>query len=159
VRDGFQSAYLALQEAGKNGNGDRWATPVVLAALHEATKHARKQWQMNTGKVVREMASILSGNIADVCDIGPAGIVVKDFSTLPRHVTGAVQEVHETRNAQGTQIRIKLYDKTPILNLAVKLLALAPSEKLDVTVHGLEDRLSAALQRVPLEIEGELVES
>lgn len=161
VRNGFQAAWKVFKDAtGNNDDGvERWAKPRVLAALHEATKHAVQQWQISTSKVVRELASILDGNIADVCDVGPAGIIVKDFSKLPRHVTGAVQEIHETRNAQGTQIRIKLYDKMPAITLVTKLQGMAPAEKIDITVHGLEDRLSAALQRVPLEIEGELVES
>lgn len=162
MRDGFQVAWKAYCAAlGTNYTEEceaRWAKPRVLAALHEATKHAAQQWQISTSKVVRELASILDGNIADVCDVGPAGIIVKDFSKLPRHVTGAVQEIHETRNAQGTQIRIKLYDKMPAITLVTKLQGMAPAEKIDITVHGLEDRLSAALQRVPLEIEGELVE-
>ena len=162
MRDGFQTANKAYRDTISTGssvvNEARWAKPRVLAALHEATKHAVQQWQISTSKVVRELASILDGNIADVCDVGPAGIIVKDFSKLPRHVTGAVQEIHETRNAQGTQIRIKLYDKMPAITLVTKLQGMAPAEKIDITVHGLEDRLSAALQRVPLEIEGELVE-
>lgn len=162
IRDGFQSAlkayYTAYDVKSSKNNENRWAKPRVLAALHEATKHAAQQWQISTSKVVRELASILDGNIADVCDVGPAGIIVKDFSTLPRHVTGAVQEIHETRNAQGTQIRIKLYDKMPAINLVTKLRGMEPAKEINITVSGLEDRLSAALQRVPLEIEGELVE-
>jgi len=162
VRDGFQAAWKAYYAAtGTNCAEEheaRWAKPRVLAALHEATKHAAQQWQISTSKVVRELASILDGNIADVCDVGPAGIIVKDFSKLPRHVTGAVQEIHETRNARGTQIRIKLYDKMPAINLVTKLRGMEPAKEINITVSGLEDRLSAALQRVPLEIEGELVE-
>lgn len=162
MQNGFQVAWKAycatIDTNCTETYENRWAKPRVLAALHEATKHAVQQWQISTSKVVRELASILDGNIADVCDVGPAGIIVKDFSKLPRHVTGAVQEIHETRNAQGTQIRIKLYDKMPAITLVTKLQGMAPAEKIDITVHGLEDRLSAALQRVPLEIEGELVE-
>lgn len=161
VKEGFQAAWKAhITSIGYATECDeaRWAKPRVLAALHEATKHAAQQWQISTSKVVRELASILDGNIADVCDVGPAGIIVKDFSKLPRHVTGAVQEIHETRNAQGTQIRIKMYDKMPAISLLTKLRGMEPAKEINITVSGLEDRLSAALQRVPLEIEGELVE-
>jgi hypothetical protein len=156
LRDGLQHPGTTWARAG-NSNKQPWALPRVLAALHEATKNAAQQWQISSHKIAREMASILNGNIADVCDIGPAGITVKDFSQLPRSITGAVQEIHETRNAQGTQIRIRMYDKNPIINVLSKIHGLQQPEKLDITIHGLEDRLTAALKRVPVEIEGELV--
>lgn len=133
------------------------ARPQVQAALHQATEHALRQWEINPSKILRNMHSILEGNITDFCDVNPAGITLKDLNTLPKHLTAAIQEVHEIRNAQGTQVKIKLYDKLPMINACIRLLDMNPAQKVEVTVSGLEERLNEALKRVPLEIEGELV--
>lgn len=137
--------------------------PRVLAALHAVTEDAVKQFQINPNRVVRELSTLIGSNISDVMDIGPGGILVKDFSKLPREITAAVQEVQEVRNAQGTQIRVKLYDKVAAINTLCKLLGFN-KEKTEVTVSvDVGNRLDAALQRLkrvpePDAIEGELAQ-
>lgn len=135
-------------------------TPVVLAALHEVTKDAIRQFQINPRKVIRTLGSIMEGNIQDVCEISPAGISVKDFNTLPRYITAAVSEVHETRNAQGVQLRIKMHDPLAAANALARVMGMNQDKvHLNIDVD-LTQRLSLALQRAdaPLEIEGELVQ-
>jgi hypothetical protein len=120
-----------------------------------------QRWQISGNKVGRELASILNGNITDFCDVSAAGVTMKDLSKIPREVTSCIQEIHETRNAQGTQIRIKLYDKLAAANTAAKILELFPKETtINVMMTDLERRLSTGLQRLksePIDIEGELV--
>lgn len=125
--------------------------PQVQAALHEATKNAAHRWQISANKVGRELATILDGNITDFLDAGPTGIVLKDLTQIDRFKTGAIQEIHEIRNAQGVQIRIKLYDKIAAINTAARIMNLFPKETLQVEITGLEDRLERAMQRVTLE--------
>lgn len=138
-----------------------YTSPRVLAALRAITEDAVKQFQVNPNRIVRELSTLIGSNISDVMEIGPGGILVKDFSQLPREITAAVQEVHEVRNAQGTQIRVKLYDKVAAINTLCKLLGFN-KEKTEVTVSvDVGNRLDAALQRLkrvpePDAIEGEL---
>lgn len=156
---GFKTLIPALQMAGYT-NERSWAKPVVMAALHEMTKANVKRWEISGYKIARELSSILNGNITDFCDISAAGIVMKDLAALPKEMTACIQEVQETRNAQGTQLRIKLYDKMAAINTGAKLLDLMPKEKIELTITGLEDRLASAMQRLrhePQDIEGELV--
>lgn len=161
IRNGFYNANIALQAYKQNSNAakveDVFGRPQVLAALHKATEGAVRQYQISTHKIIREMASILNGNITDFCSVSAAGMVIKDLDALPREVTAAIQEIQETRNAQGTQIRIKLHDKIPVISAFIRMKGMNPAEKVDVTLHTLEDRLNEALKRVPIEIEGELV--
>ena len=160
IKNGFEAPTTALIKAGLS-QSFAWANPTVLAALHEYTKNVPRQWQINATKVVRQLHSVVSSNIADVCDITPAGVVLKDFSKLPRSVTDAVQEVHEIRNAQGTQIRVKFYDKLNAANILLKVMDAFPKEVLQVEFGGLEEKLVSAMQRLrhdaPETIEGELV--
>lgn len=159
VRNGFEPS-TALNKTGLSLD-TAWANPTVLAALHEYTKNVPRQWQINPTKVVRQLHSVVTSNISDVCDITPAGVVLKDFSQLPRSVTDAVQEVHEIRNAQGTQIRVKFYDKLNAANILLKVMDAFPKEVLQVEFGGLEEKLVSAMQRLrhdePKDIEGELV--
>lgn len=138
-----------------------WATPMVLAALREATKEARVRYEISTNKVIRELGNILDSNITDFIDVDPTGIQVKDFSLIPRQKLAAIKAIHEIRNAQGVQIKIELHDKMAALNTAAKLLEMNPADKVEVKVSGLADRLNAALERVGKDdetiIEGEWV--
>ncbi len=134
------------------------ARPIVIMAMRELTKDAIRQYQVNPNKLMRELGNIVDGNISDVCDITAAGIVLKDFSTLPRHITGAVEEVHEIRNAQGVQIRVKMHDKMGAINTLTKVLGMLAPQVVDVNVHSeLEVKLANAIARgkEPLMIEGE----
>lgn len=125
-----------------------YTKPTVLAALRAVTADAVKQYQVSPTRMVRELSKLIDSNISDVMEIGPGGILVKDFSELPREITACVQEVHEVRNAQGTQIRVKLYDKIGAINTLCKLLGFN-KEKTEVNVTvDVADRLSAALQRL-----------
>lgn len=159
IRSGLETPSKSLQRVGMSGTP--WANPTVLAALHEYTKNVPRQWQINPTKIVRQLFSTVNSNISDVCDITPAGVVLKDFSKLPRSITDAVQEVHEIRNAQGTQIRVKFYDKLNAANILLKVMDAFPKEVLQVEFGGLEEKLVSAMQRLrhdePKDIEGELV--
>jgi hypothetical protein len=132
------------------------ARPVVAAAMHRMTEHHLRQWEMNAGKVCRQLFSIVTANVTDVCDVTATGIRLKTLSDLPRHMTDAVQEIHETRNAQGTQLRIKFYDKVAAAGLALRLLDAMPKETLKVEVEGLERLLETALRRSDLKGEYEV---
>jgi hypothetical protein len=160
AKQGFDKLTGALAKAGIASTTDPWAKPRVCAALHEATKNMAKSWQINTAKVGRQIFNIIQSNISDVADIGPAGIVLKDFSQLPKHITDAVQEVHEVRNAQGTQIRVKFYDKLAAANIMLRVMNAFPKETLQVEFSGLDEKLASAIQRLksePKDIEGEVV--
>lgn len=129
--------------------------PVVLAAIHELTKDAAKIFQINPNKIVRELGGILDGNISDVCDISAAGITLKDFSKLPRHVTAAVAEIHETRNAAGVTTRLRMHDKIGAATALARILGINVATKVDITIKNeLEAKLSRALDREKDFIEG-----
>jgi len=135
------------------------AKPIVQAALHEATRDAKYRWQISAHKMGRELAGIMHSDIRDFITIDPATnrISLKDLEKLPREMTCAIQEIHETRTAQGTQVRVKLYDKLAAINTAAKIMNLFPKEVLSVEINGLEEKLSAALHRLensPKTIEG-----
>ena len=135
------------------------AKPIVQAALHEATKDSKYRWQISAHKMGRELASVMHSDIRDFIKIDPATnrISLKDLEQLPRAMTCAIQEIHETRTAQGTQVRVKLYDKLAAINTAAKIMNLFPKEVLSVEINGLEEKLSAALHRLenaPKTIEG-----
>jgi hypothetical protein len=134
------------------------AKPIVQAALHEATKDEKYRWQISAHKMGRELASVMHSDIRDFITIDPVTnrISLKDLEKLPREMTCAIQEIHETRTAQGTQVRVKLYDKLAALNTAAKVLNLFPKEVLSVEINGLEEKLAAALNRLegPKTIEG-----
>ncbi len=64
------------------------------------------------------------------------------------------------RNAQGTQIRIKMHDKMGAINTLTKVLGMLAPQQLDVNVYSeLEAKLANANARIkqPILIEGECV--
>lgn len=138
-----------------------WIRPVVNAALHQLTKNTISQWQCSLAKVHRVLFHILESKPTDVMDVTPAGIVLKDFSKIDPAKLAAVQEIHEIRNHQGTQTRIKFYDKIASATTLARLMGGFSNEKVDVniTIKGFEDRLATALQRISHDdvIDGEVV--
>jgi hypothetical protein len=160
-------AVLAVAKAGFSFTGLRnennierhIAKPIVQAALHEATKDEKYRWQISAHKMGRELASVMHSDIRDFITIDPATnrISLKDLEKLPREMTCAIQEIHETRTAQGTQVRVKLYDKLAAINTAAKVMNLFPKEVLSLEINGLEEKLAAALNRLegPKTIEGQ----
>ena len=137
----------------------------VQAALATATRNAVKTWQSSLPKVHDTMVNILDAKVSDVMDVSAAGIVLKDFSEIPPEKLAAIQEIHEQRNAAGTQIRVKFYDKIAAATVLSRMLGGFAPEKLEVSVDakGFEQRLANALSRIgkdpdPTVIEGELVE-
>lgn len=123
--------------------------PAVLAALHEVTRDCIVRFEVNPDRLVRELVPLIEANISDLMDIDATGITMKDFSKLPRHITAAVQEVHEVRNAQGTQLRVKLYDKLSAINTLNKMLGFNREKGPEVEVNvQVVDRLSSALNRL-----------
>jgi hypothetical protein len=159
-------AVLTVAKAGfrlmgiKTDGNIEWhiAKPIVQAALHEATKDEKYRWQISAHKMGRELASVMHSDIRDFITIDPATnrISLKDLEKLPREMTCAIQEIHETRTAQGTQVRVKLYDKLAALNTAAKVMSLFPKETISLEINGLEEKLAAALHRLegPKTIEG-----
>lgn len=157
---GFENLRHALYEAGMGSPTDPWMNATLNAAMHEMTKDSVRQWQSNAGKIVKTLFNILNAKITDVIDVTPAGIVAKDLSKVDPNILDGIQEIHETRNHQGVQLRIKMYDKIAAANTAAKLFGLNQPETLKVEFSVLDERLSTALQRIahdPEAIEGEVV--
>lgn len=159
TRSGFKSPTESLDRAKIYTN--RWIRPVVNAALHQATKKAVKNWECSLAKVHRVLFNILESKPTDVMEVSPTGIILKDFSQIDPAKLDAVQEIHEIRNHQGTQIRIKFYDKIAAATNLTRMHGGFTTEKLDVNVNfkGFEDRLASALQRIAQDdiIDGEII--
>lgn len=159
ARSGFKNPSESLNRA--KIWTDRWIRPVVNAALHHATKNAVKQWQCSLAKVHRVLFNILESKPTDVMDITPGGIILKDFSQIDPAKLDAIQEIHEIRNHQGTQTRVKFYDKIAAATNLTRMHGGFTTEKLDVNINfkGFEDRLASALQRISQDdvINGEIV--
>lgn len=173
AKNGFQSIRDALKEIGKEqkagatdpGQPDISCTlsATVQAALSHATKHVVKGWECSLPKVHRTLFNILDSKVTDVMDVTAAGVALKDFADIPIEKLDAIQEIHETRNPQGTQIRVRFYDKIAAATTLARLLGGFAPEKIDVNINiqGFETRLASALQRIgkdPDVIEGELVQ-
>lgn len=125
--------------------------PIVLAALHELTADSMRRCQMNVPKLVRELANIIDGNITDIVDAGAKGLRIRDLSDMPRNITAAVKEIHETRNSQGRQMRVLMYDKLQAMQQLATLLGLnKQKEATEVTVE-LGERLTKAIERASVQ--------
>lgn len=173
AKNGFQSIQEALKECGKEQKSSKPTDPTapdvscllsatVQAALSRATKHIVKGWECSLPKVHRTLFNILDSKPTDVMDVTAAGIALKNFSQIPIDKLDAIQEIHETRNPQGTQIRVRFYDKIAAATTLARLLGGFAPEKVDININiqGFETRLASALQRIgkdPDVIEGELV--
>lgn len=157
---GFENLRHALYEAGMGAPTDPWMNATLNAALHEMTKDSVRQWQSNAGKVGRLLFNILNAKITDVIDVTPGGIVAKDLSKVHPDTLDAIQEIHETRNHQGVQLRVKMYDKIAAAGTAMRMLGMHREDTLRVEFSVLDERLSTALQRIsrdPEALEGEVV--
>ena len=160
AKNGFAFSRTGENNAAYEKMLHRIARPHVQAALHRATEEATSRWQISANKVGRELASVLNSNITDYLTFNGADnrITLKDLNRLPKEMTAAIQEIQETRTAQGVTVRVKLYDKMAAMNTAARIMNLFPKETIKVEVTGLENKLSAALQRLQKEpIEGEVV--
>lgn len=133
--------------------------PIVLGAIQEITKLARKQIQVNPHKVIRTLGNILDANISDVLDVTNGTITLKDFAKLPRAVTAGVKSIHEIRGMQGTQIRVEMHNPLEAAQALARIMGMQKPQKLEIDVsEDLTKRLNAALERANREtvIEGVL---
>lgn len=168
------SDVISVLRGGKNtmqcGKGGRkkvvptvhpYLSKPAMAALAHATKEYRVKYHLNVNSVVRELATIMTANLGDFMEITEQGVKLKDTSGLDRVKFAAIQEVVEIATPHGRQVRIKLYDKMAAVALAAKLLDMAPPERKEIAISGLEGRLAEALARKDAyrdAIEGEIVE-
>lgn len=168
ARNGFQSITDALKEMGKAAQQPKdpakpdvscVLSATVQAALAQATRNVVKGWECSLPKVHRTLFNILDSRITDVADVGAAGIALKDFRTVPPEKLDAIQEIVETRNAQGTQLRVRFYDKIASATTLARLLG-GFTEKIEISVDvkGFEQRLATAIQRISADKVGEVIE-
>lgn len=92
----------------------------VLRYVQYLQEQRSQRLQLSADDVLEEIARIAKSNIADVVDITPLGIVVKNGQQLSRHVTAAISEITCTETERGVTTRVKLHDKISALNLAAK---------------------------------------
>ena len=170
AKTGFSSITEALKDMGKhaqqpNDPGKPDVSCVLSATVHaalaQATRQVVKGWECSLPKVYRTLFNILDAKITDVADVSAAGIVLKDFSTVPVDLLDSIQEIVETRNPAGTQLRIRWYDKIAAATTLARLMGgFTDKIEISVDIKGFEQRLASALQRIGKDedaIEGELV--
>lgn len=160
AKNGFERIRDSLREAGVDPTKEPWLKPVVNAALYRATQNSVNQWQCNASHITKTLKNILTARLTDVVDITPQGIGVKNIADIPHDALDAIQEIHETRNAQGTQLRIRMHDKIAAATTLARVMGLMQQTTVNVEVNVLEDRLASALQRLgrdPETIDGEFL--
>lgn len=106
--------------------------PKILAYINELEQKRSQRTQITGDRLLEELARIAFSNIVNFSSFTDSGVKVKDSSTLPDSVTGAIAEVtSETQETiagkhtfVNTKVKVKLFDKMRAIELAMKYLGM-----------------------------------
>lgn len=98
--------------------------PDIQAELQAARARRSKRTEIDQDAVLIELAKLTFSNITDFVDISPAGIVIKDITTLSKELTACIESVKSTPNQFGQTVMIKLHSKTKAIELAMRHLGM-----------------------------------
>lgn len=116
----------ATQAAIRAGYSERTANRIgpellVKTCIRDAIAAAQSKREQRTeitqDKVVSELAKIAFGNISDVMEWGPRGVVLKSSSELTEDQAAGVAEVSENTTKDGGSLKLKRHDKVKALEL------------------------------------------
>lgn len=149
LRAGYskKTAFRAGQVNMQNG--------AIQAAVRAAIDKRSKRTEIKQDDVVKELARIAFGNLANVCDWSDEGVFLKDSKELPEHLTTTVNEVTAKKvtitkdgyENETVNTRIKLKDPMKALDMLARhlgMFAADESEKAKTTAR-------AALEAIPRE--------
>lgn len=116
----------ATQAAIRAGYSERTANRIgpellgktcIRDAIAAAQSKREQRTEITQDKVVSELAKIAFGNISDVMEWGPRGVVLKSSSELTEDQAAGVAEVSENTTKDGGSLKLKRHDKVKALEL------------------------------------------
>ena len=99
---------------GKNGK------PLVYKAIREALAQRVQELDFSIESVLKELASLAFSQVTDVVEVQNDQVSVQDSKNFSHHSKRAIQEISTTNNQFGTNIKVKMYDKTKALDMLGK---------------------------------------
>jgi phage terminase small subunit len=128
----------------------------VQEAIEAAVTARIRRLHLSQDRVLEEYARLAFSNIGDYVDWNAGHITVRAKNEITLDKRAAIQEITETTNREGTQIKLKLYDKKQALDAIAKHMGMF-NEKLTIEMQeSISDTITKGRQRI---IEAERVES
>ena len=120
----------------------------VVSRIEQIRERSLKRTEITAARVLNELARVAFASMGDFAEWNGQRVSLRDSSELSQDELAAVEEVSETVNQTGSNVKIKLASKLGALNTLCKNLGLTP-DKLEHTGDGggpiqLEHGLSAA---------------
>ena len=97
------NASLAARLTGiSESEGRRYKLqPKVMRYLYAVQADRAKRWGVSKALVMEEIVALAFSDVTDLFDMTEGKLIVRDLSSLPRHVTGAIKKLKLKRQAVG----------------------------------------------------------
>lgn len=147
------------KDAARNIAYETLSRERVKTAVEAAMAERSKRTGVTADRVIRELARIAFANMRDFADWGPGGVFLKESATLAHDEGACVQELSESRSEKGSNVRFKLYDKRPALEMLARHLGLFEKDNDQKAINVIEQ--AKEIQKLSTDqliqvIEGEL---
>lgn len=76
--------------------------------------------ELDSKNIIEHQRRIAFSRITDIVTVANGELVIKDSDDWPEDIKSVVQEISQNQTQHGTNIRIKLYSKTPALEFLAK---------------------------------------
>lgn len=133
----------------------KWLTKSnIQRAIEESQRNIGERLDIRHERIVREVERLSFSNIKNYVEFGPAGVTLKELSTMPDDHSAAIQSVEHHLGAEGAgSVKFKLYDKNTSLEKLMKHTNLYPVQTLDVNMKRDikemdDDELDALIERL-----------
>lgn len=144
----------AMKRAGyaestyRNGNTNFFNRPLIQHAVKLAFRYRMEQIALSTERVFDELATIAFSDISDAVSIENGRLKINDSKDMSIRTRRAIQEITETRNNQGTTIKVRMFDKLGALAQLARSLGMN-KDKVEVEINETAaDIITAARERV-----------
>jgi len=129
IATGLKDPVTAAIVAGYSKKTARVQAFQLLARLSIQERLAVKleplltKYSVDQDRVMQELVALGFGRITDVCEIGPAGVKIKEGSELSDEAIATISEASDHFGSDGRRgVKVKLHDKIKALTLLTQIL-------------------------------------
>ena len=98
----FNASLAARMTGISEAEGRRYKQqPKVMRYLHAMQADRARRWGVSKVLVMEELVALAFSDVTDIMDFTDGKLTVRDLSSLPRHVTGAIKKLKLKRQAVG----------------------------------------------------------
>lgn len=142
LRAGYSPSY------SRHNHKAFFSRPLVQHAMKIAMRYRMEQLALSPERVFDELASLGFSDMSDIAEIVDGRLHIKDTAGMSRRARHAIAEITETRNNQGTTIKVRMHDKLGALTQLARALGMNQDKVQIEDNRSAADTINAARERV-----------